>query len=253
MYFKSAGLSIVIATVAAAFAASPASAETIEVHGSTTVSNNLLLPKKADFEKATGFELQIVGNGSGRGLTDLIEGKVKLAMISAPLADEVKSLKAKGTAVDESKLKAYRVGSAISTFAVHPSNSVKSVSPAQMADVLSGKITNWKELGGADKPIVVVCESKGGGVRSMVEKEYLGGGEIAANKREVPNAPQAVKIVAQVDAALGIVAKASLTADVAELDGGKQVVQPLILVTLGEPDPSIAKLIDVVKAAGGGA
>jgi hypothetical protein len=62
-----------------------------------------------------------------------------------------------------------------------------------------------------------------------------------------------VKIVAQVDAALGIVAKASLTADVAELDGGKQVVQPLILVTLGEPDPSIAKLIDVVKAAGGGA
>src|SRR5690349_13274474 len=96
---KSMRSSIVVAAVVAAFAASTAFAETIEVHGSTTVSNNLLLPKKADFEKATGFELQIVGNGSGRGLTDLIEGKVKLAMISAPLADEVKSLKAKGAAV----------------------------------------------------------------------------------------------------------------------------------------------------------
>src|SRR5262249_39702049 len=79
--------------------------------GGSTVSANLLLPKKAEIEKAAGFELQIVGNGSGRGLADLIEGKVKVAMISAPLADEVKSLKAKGVAVDEAKLKAYPVGS----------------------------------------------------------------------------------------------------------------------------------------------
>src|SRR5215831_14463551 len=174
----------VAAVVAAAFATSVAFAETIEIHGSTTVSGNLLMPKKADIEKSTGFELQIVGNGSGRGLADLIEGKVKVAMISAPLADEVKSLKAKGVAVDEAKLRAYPVGSAPAALAVHPSNGVRSLSEAQIADILTGKIKSWNEVGGADKPIVVVCEGKGGGVRSMIEHEYLGDGEIVANKRE---------------------------------------------------------------------
>src|SRR5262252_10714710 len=125
-------IAVAAVAIAAAFVSAAAFAETIEIHGSTTVSANLLLPKKADFEKATGFELQIVGNGSGRGLADLIEGKVKVAMISAPLADEVRSLKAKGVAMDEASLKAHRVGSAPAALAVHPSNPVKSLSPEQV-------------------------------------------------------------------------------------------------------------------------
>jgi len=245
-------LTLAAAAMFAAFTSSLALAETVEIHGSTTVAANLLMPKKADIEKAAGIDLQIVGNGSGRGLADLLDGKVKVAMISAPLEDEVKSLKAKGTAVDEAKLQAHKVGGAPAAFAVHPSNPVKSLSTAQITDILSGKIKNWNEVGGPDKPIVVVCETKGGGVRSMVEHEFLGGGDIAANKREVPNAPQGVKIVGQVDAALGIVSKISLSSEVAELKGGKDVVQPLILVTLGDPAPDVAKLIAAAKTVGGG-
>ena len=112
--------------------------------------------------------------------SDLVEGKVKEAMISAPLELEISSLKAKGMAVNEAGLKAHRVGNAFTAFAVHPSNPVENLTAAQVADVLSGKIKNWNEVGGADKPIVAICEGKGGGVRSMVEREYLAGGEIAA-------------------------------------------------------------------------
>jgi len=245
-------LTVAAAALIAAFTSSLAFAETVEIHGSTTVAANLLMPKKADIEKAAGIDLQIVGNGSGRGLADLLEGKVKVAMISAPLEDEVKSLKAKGTAVDEGKLQAHKVGGAPAAFAVHPSNPVKSLSTAQITDILSGKIKNWNEVGGPDKAIVVVCETKGGGVRSMVEHEFLGGADITANKREVPNAPQGVKIVGQVDAALGIVSKISITSEVAELKGGKDVVQPLILVTMGDPAPEVAKFIAAAKSAGGG-
>jgi phosphate transport system substrate-binding protein len=240
----------VIAFAAVVITTPAASADSISIHGSTTVANNLLFPKKADIEKSAGVELQIIGNGSARGLTDLIEGKTRVAMISAPLAMEVTSLKAKGVTVDEHKLKAHPVGNAFMAFAVHPSNPVRSITPAQLGDVLSGKLTNWKEVGGVDKPIVVVCEGKGGGVRSVVEREFLDGAEIAANRREVQNAPQVAKIVAQVDAALGIMARVSMSPEVAELSGGKEVKQPLILVTLGEPDPVLAKLIGAVSAAG---
>ncbi|HTP84211.1 MAG TPA: substrate-binding domain-containing protein [Alphaproteobacteria bacterium] len=244
-------LSIAAAALIALFCGSTALAETVEVHGSTTVSNNLLTPKKAEIEKAAGVELQIVGNGSGRGLADLIEGKVKVAMISAPLADEVKSLKAKGTAFDETKLQAHQVGGAPAAFAVHPSNPVKSVSAEQMAGILSGKIKNWKEVGGPDKAIVVICAVKGDGVRSMIEQEFLAGGDIAAEKREVQNAPQAVKIVSQLDAAVAIMSKISITPEVVELNAGKAVVQPLILVTIGDPSPDVAKVIAAAKAASG--
>ena len=76
---------LTVAALAAILGCSVAFADSLEIHGSTTVSNNLLIPKKAEIEKASGIELQIVGNGSGRGLADLVEGKVKVAMISAPV------------------------------------------------------------------------------------------------------------------------------------------------------------------------
>jgi phosphate transport system substrate-binding protein len=237
--------------VITSFSTSVAYAETVEVHGSTTVAANLLTPKKAEIEKAAGIELQIIGNGSGRGLGDLIEGKVKLAMISAPLADEAKSLKAKGTSVDEAALKPFQVGTAHIVFAVHPSNPVKSLTAGQMADILSGKIKSWKDVGGADKPILVICAGKGDGIRAMVEQAFLGGADIAAAKREVTNAPQAVQLVSQLDQAIGIMSRSSLNPGVSELKTEKDVAQPLILVTMGDPSPEVAKVIAAAKTAGG--
>jgi phosphate transport system substrate-binding protein len=245
MQMKLAALSLIFA-----LGASTASAETVELHGSTTVSANLLVPKKAEIEKAAGVELQIVGNGSGRGLADLVAGTVQLAMISAPLADEVKSLKAKGTSFDESKLQPHQVGASHVAFAIHPSNPVKQLSAAQITDILSGKVKNWKDVGGPDKPILVICEGKGGGVRSMVEQVFLAGNDIAADKREVANAPQAVQIVAQLDQAIGVVSRASLNSAVIELKTDKDVMQPLILVTMGDPTPAVARVIAAATAAG---
>jgi phosphate transport system substrate-binding protein len=240
-----------VAALAGLLGSSAAFAAPFEIHGSTTVAANLMTPKKAEIEKASGVELLIVGNGSGRGLADLLEGKVQVAMISAPLEDEVKALKAKGTAFDETKMKGFSVGSAFVAFGVNPSNPVKKLTEAQMSDILTGKIANWKDVGGADKPIIVICESKGGGVRTQVEHELLNGGDITAQKRELPNPTEVPKIVAQLDGALGIFSKVSMIPGVTELDAGKKIGQPLILVTMGDPTPDVAKVIAAAKAAGG--
>ena len=57
------------ATLLAAFVAlgATAHASTVAIHGSTTVSNAVLTPHKADIEQASGETLDIVANGSGRG------------------------------------------------------------------------------------------------------------------------------------------------------------------------------------------
>lgn len=53
---------------------------------------------------------------------------------------------------------------------VHPSNPVRNLTVRQVADVFTGKVVNWKDLGGPDQPITVVAREKGSGTRSAFEK-----------------------------------------------------------------------------------
>lgn len=229
-----------------------AAAEPLSIHGSTTVSANLMLPKKAEIERESGVELVVVSNGTSRGISDLVSGKAKIGMLSAPLEDVLKRMVARGEKTDASApLHSHVVGEARVAFVVHPSNPVRSLTREQVTSILAGKIKNWSEVGGADKPIVVPVEYKGGGMRTMVEETLLGGANISASVRETPNGPLAIKITGQIDAALGIASRASVTGEVVEIKTGGDIVQPLILVTVGAPTPAMAKVIAAAKKFGG--
>lgn len=227
-----------------------ARADTISLHGSTTVAGTLIVPHQAEIEKAAGVTLEITANGSGNGLADLVAGKAQMAMISAPLEKVAAGLKQKGVSIDESQLHAEEVGKTRVAFIIHPSNPIKSLNFAQLIDVFTGKVTSWKELGGMDKPIVVVVEAKGGGLRSIVEKEMLGDkAEITAEKKEVPGAQLVPKIVSQLDNTLGIAIAAAVDASVVELSTDQKLEQPLFLITKGNPDAAATRLISAAKAA----
>src|SRR5882724_6835653 len=183
---------IVLAGAIAALAMQvPAYAEPVSLNGSTTVMNTIVMPKKAEIEQLSGQTIAITGNGSGRGIVDLVGGKAQIAMISAPLEEEVKKLNEKQPgSVDAAKLKPHQIGEARVAFAVHPGNAVKTLTDAQIADVLAGKVTSWKELGGADQPIVIVAAGPGDGVRSMVEAAVLKGASLPAGTKALSNATQ---------------------------------------------------------------
>jgi phosphate transport system substrate-binding protein len=223
----------------------------VSLHGSTTVNNTILVPKKAEIEKASGQQLDVVGNGSGRGIVDLVEGKAQIAMISAPLEDEVKKLNEKTPgSVDIGRLKAHQIGESRVAFAVHPSNTVKLLSNAQLADVFAGKIKNWKEIGGSDQPIVIVAAQPGDGLRAMVESTLLKGASLPGDTRTMTNATQVAKVVSQLPGGIGIVAPNAIDNSVAELRGDSPIVQPLILVTMGDETPEIRQVLDAMTAAG---
>jgi phosphate transport system substrate-binding protein len=222
----------------------------INLHGSTTVMNMIVAPKKAEIEKASGQQLDIVGNGSGRGLADLIAGKAQIAMISAPLEEEVRSLNQKTPgSVDIARLKAHQIGESRVAFAVHPSNNVRSLTNAQLADVFGGKIKNWKEIGGSDQPIVIVSALPGDGLRAMVEQNLLKGVELPSDARAMTNATQVPKVVSQLPGGVGIVAPIAIDISVAELRGGTPIVQPLILVTMGEETAEIRQVLEAAAKA----
>ena len=246
-------LRILIASIAASILlVCSAEAATLKVQGSTTVARNLILPKQAEIEKASGQTLQIVANGSGRCVLALVSGEADMAMISAPLDVTVENLnKAKPGSVDGGALKAHQIGHTEVGFMAHPSNSVKKLTLAQITDVLSGKIGNWKDLGGQDAPIVIVCETKGGGVRSMTEEKLLEGKSIAGAPRELPSATQVSKVASQLPNAFGIGVRAGADSTVALILTDQPIVQPLILVTKGDPTPEMAQVIAAAKGQAG--
>ena len=235
--------------LAAALMNSPVAwAASVSLHGSTTIMNAIIAPNKAEIERLSGQQLDIVGNGSQRGLADLVSGKAQIAMISAPLDGEIKVLnEVQPGAVDGSRLQSYPVGELRAAFVVHPSNRVTSLTDAQLADLLSGKINNWLEVGGAQQAVVIVAAQPGDGVRSNVEKALLKGASLSSETRAMVNIAQVPKVVAQLPGALGVIALTGVDNSVVELRGMSTVSLPLSLVVMRDPTPTVRQVIEAVE------
>src|SRR6185369_4667566 len=94
--------------------------------------------------------ISVTGGGSGTGLAALINGTVDIANASRKIsADEAKQAEAKGIHPVE-----FVIARDAIAVIVNPENPVGQLTLQQISDIYSGKIANWKELGGEDRPIV---------------------------------------------------------------------------------------------------
>ena len=139
---------------------SNSSASSITVSGSTSVGP--LMEKEAEkFQEAnSGMKVEINQLGSSAGIKDAINGTVQIGMSSRDLKDQEK---AEGL----TEVEIAHDGIAIIT---NKANNVKSLTMSQVKDIYTGKITNWKELGGKDSEIVVVSREDGSGTRDAFQE-----------------------------------------------------------------------------------
>jgi phosphate transport system substrate-binding protein len=133
-------------------------------------------------------------------------------------------------------------------FAVNRGNAVRELTTDQMRRILLGEITNWRQVGGLDQTIRIVQVREGGGVQASIEDVVLNGKSInVPDPILVQISSQVVKIVEQLPESLGL-SQLSIVAqsDTAELKLDRPIEQHLNLVTLGDPNPEMTK---VIKAA----
>ncbi len=233
----------------AGLGAAPASAGNFELHGSATVAKKIVAPNQAAIEKQAGLKLNVVMNGSGSGLKDLAAGKAAMAMISAPLDLEAKLTNAKAPgSLDITGMVAHEIGSSEIFFVVNPRNPAKALTEDQVRGILTGKIANWKDVGGADTPILVVVENVGKGTRSMVDHAFMQGEAFSPKARVTKVLAHVTKIVGQAPNAIGYANESSFVKGKHAKVPGVVIQQPLALVTKGDPTPEMRKLIDAVAA-----
>ncbi len=223
----------------------------VAVHGSTTVLEMIVKPNKAKIERKSGQRLSLLGNGSGQGIKDLMAGKAQVAMISAPLDAVVSKLNQKDPgSVDGSLLVPHLVGAARLAFIVNKANKVTSLTIKQVTDIYAGRITNWKQVGGKDAPIIPVIDIKGTGTRAMVEKKLLYGGDVVGTAMETKTGSEIIQAVATNPDAIGISMEQSVVTSVRQLQVDRSIERPLIFITMGEPKANVARVIAATRSVG---
>ena len=143
-----------------------AQAQVLEISGGTTPQKDVLEPKRDEIQKATGVDIKVNGVGTGNGMLALAEGKVQVAAASDDLADSIeagkKAAKAAGKDVKfPDNLVLTQIGTDELVAIVHKTNPVTSLTKAQLKDMATSKIINWKEVGGPNLPVKVIVTKAG--------------------------------------------------------------------------------------------
>lgn len=132
----------------------------VSLNGSTSMEKYVTALGEGFKEKYPDMTVETQFTGSSAGLQALIDGQCDIADSSRSLtpAEKKKGLVENVVAID---------GIAIS---LNKKNKVNNVTAKQLADIYTGKITNWKQLGGADEKIVVIGRESASGTRAAFEE-----------------------------------------------------------------------------------
>jgi phosphate transport system substrate-binding protein len=190
----------IVAILATTVFAANAFAGNITVKGSDTLV--VLAQKWAEvyMGQHTDVKIQVSGGGTGIGFAALQSQTTDLCDASRPIKPAevgncIKAFHAKPTE--------YAVAlDGLSVYA-NPANPVNELSVAQVGDIFSGKITNWKEVGGADAPITVYSRENSSGTYEFFKTHVLQGKDFAASAQTMPGTAAIVQAVVKDKNAIG--------------------------------------------------
>lgn len=228
--------------------------------GSTTV---LPIAQNAaeDFMKMNpNANISVRGGGSGVGIAALIDGTADIANASRPMkTQEIETAKEKGITPNE--IVVAKDGIAV---IVNPDNSITGITHQQLKDIYTGKISDWRELGGEPGTIVVVSRDVASGTFEVFNEKVLEGEKVRNDALMLASNKAVATTVAQTPGAIGYVGMGYLSSDVKALpvdgvsptkanviSGDYSLARSLFMYTNGEPQGLAKEFIDFILSPAG--
>ncbi|MEA3358308.1 MAG: phosphate ABC transporter substrate-binding protein [Thermodesulfobacteriota bacterium] len=253
MKFK--GIAIITFVLALCLTVSMAWAENIVIKGSTTVLPIAQKTAEAYMKQNPDVKISISGGGSGNGIKALIDG-------STDIADSSRFIKAKEVKLAVEKGR-YPVPFAVAYDCiipvVHPTNNLGNITMVQLKDIYMGKFKNWKEIGGPDRPMVVISRDTSSGTYEVWHKKVLKKQRVFPGALLQASNGAVAQAVSKNKNAIGYIGLGyldktvkALTVDgvtgseATTLNGTFPVSRPLYMFTPGWPKGEVLKFINFV-------
>jgi phosphate transport system substrate-binding protein len=244
----------------------------IQAKGSDTMVNLAQAWAEKYMQENPGDFVAVTGGGSGTGLSSLISGACNIAMSSRNIKEKEIAL-AKQKGINPNEIKVALDGLAV---VVNPNNPVSKLTTDQLAAIFTGKITNWKELGGEDRKIVILSREVNSGTHVYFKEHVLRKGDTKGKEEFAPSAlllPSSQAIADEVAgnaSAIGyygmgyisnkqkpiMVAKNETSDYIAPtienvINGTYPISRPLFIYTNGQPQGLVKKFVDFVLSKEG--
>ena len=237
-------------------ATEPAAAElsgNVNVNGFTSMGDVIAALTEGFNEANPDVTINYTGSGSGAGITGVLDGTCDLGLSSRALTDDEKS---QGAVENIIALDGVAV-------VVNPENTVTDLTTEQIAQIFTGEITNWSELGGADAEIAVFGRENGSGTRSAFEEivgvedacvytnEYSSTGDVIGNVASNPNAIGYASLSAVDETVTAVNVNGVAPSEETVLDGTYEIQRPFVIVTVEgtELSPAAQAFFDYAMSA----
>ena len=240
-----------ITTVAAAIlaiSASIATADEIRISGGSTSITTVINPVKPAFEKTSGHTINAVAAGSKTALLKLDAGDVEVAT-AAHSPEELFGVieKEKIQLKNRDNLKVVQLADATSyAVIVNPVNPVTTISREQLNGIFTGKISNWREVGGKDLPVNVVWGKETQGQNIQFTRIALDGEPVTAQAHQASDYRNISKMVSELPGGIGVMPLEITSAVTRSLDT-VLITSPIYVITRGQPSAKVLQIVDFYK------
>lgn len=255
---------------ASAEAVPAAAGRIIQNKGSDTLVNLALAWAEHYMGQHPEIRLSVTGGGTGTGIAALINRTVDIANASREMKqEEIDAARKNG--VDP---KEFTIAQDAIAIVVHPDNPVSGLTLQQLSDIYTGKITNWREVGGEDRPIVLLSRESNSGTYVYFLENVIRLGQdsdqvfspntllmpssqgISTEVSQNPNAigydglgyvtPEQKTIAVATESTRPYVLPSVATVN----DGAYPISRPLHMYTIGEPQGEIKAYLDWILGDG---
>lgn len=225
-------------------------AEEVKIGTGAAATENIFNKIKDPMEKANGVKLTVISGGPVQALKDLDAGAVDGAVAGMTFPDWMAMMEKEKYAIpDKSIYKNRVIGKDIVKVLTNKDITVTALSKEQLIAIFTGKAKNWSEVGGPNKPIVVIIGTKIPGTQSVFQKQVMNG---EAYSKDAVEGTTAEDLKARVTATSGAVSLGTMSQIDATINAPAipEIGRPITLITKGAPSAGLQKMLDFISGPG---